>query len=144
MISGDHHLCDILHGTANMIGKRKRAAVVVRRISRSDELEETNGGHDVLRKHFESMFEPISHIEFRPDPTPDEEDSAEDSSDTLSDWSGLSDDDDEDQHKPVVQVVEHTIQSDYQPAEKPHAGGEFKSFMVCEQRLFGVSASTVA
>jgi hypothetical protein len=115
-----------------MIGKRKREAVVVRRASRSEESEGHVDGQDVLRKHFESRFEPISQTELGPS-TSDSEDISENSSDELSDWSGLSDDDDGKQHKTSVQVVEHTIQSDYSPAKKPQAKAEFKSFMVCGQ-----------
>lgn len=97
-----------------MLGKRKReVAVVSRETKRSVSASPPPApvdAQELLRKYFESRFEPIE------EPTPTKEPGAEDSSapatedEDGSDWDGISDDDeDEDDDTEEPEVVDHTI-----------------------------------
>ncbi|THC95520.1 hypothetical protein EYZ11_004992 [Aspergillus tanneri] len=96
-----------------MIGKRKRDTSVVSRSTVVDDQKvsttsaETNP-HDVFRKFFEAQFLPIelSGVQTTRDRDVEEEEDDEDgeSSDSVSEWGGLSGEEDNDNR---VEVVEH-------------------------------------
>ncbi|KAJ9612370.1 pre-rRNA processing and 40S ribosomal subunit assembly [Cladophialophora chaetospira] len=98
-----------------MLGKRKReAAVVPRQNVQSDEeslrVETASAAdHDVFRKHFESMFDPLPESQ-RAALSSDEEDQNSQFSEGESDWEGLSESSSEpefEQKNHAAEVIEH-------------------------------------
>ena len=108
-----------------MTGKRKRDAVAVSRDSHAEAtVDGQSEGNEILRKHFESVFEPL------PESKNEAEDPSESSQEEFSgdedDWDGFSDLSSD--PSPMVQIVEHNIES--ASDSNPRSSMEFKAFMV--------------
>lgn len=120
-----------------MLGKRKRDTQIVSKRKPEPNVEATQPGAnidagDIFRRHFEATFAPLPESE-----SDDEieiagvEDEGSDEASEVSDWSGLSQSEDD---MPVVEVV------DYATAQNGHDADEFhrarqKAFMVRLPRL---------
>lgn len=121
-----------LHGqhartNVTMTGKRKRDVVAVSRHSHAEaDLDRQSEGNDVLRKYFESVFEPL------PESKNEAESLSESSEGEFSgdedDWEGFSDESSD--PSPTVQVIEHNTES--ASDANPRSGTEFKAFMVSQ------------
>lgn len=97
-----------------MVGKRKREAIVV---SRSTEQEEAPAAdpvdsHDLLRKYFEAQFEPLTTTQISAVSVSRTEFKEDESSD--SEWDGISDgaeesyDEDDQAPEVTLEVVDHS------------------------------------
>ncbi|ETI22979.1 hypothetical protein G647_04775 [Cladophialophora carrionii CBS 160.54] len=99
-----------------MLGKRKRqTAIASRRIARIDDekpdMEPASASdHDVFRRHFESVFEPIPEFQTATSPSPSLADADEvgEPPDEDSEWGGLSESEPGlEPDNAMIQIVEH-------------------------------------
>ncbi|OCT54668.1 hypothetical protein CLCR_03046 [Cladophialophora carrionii] len=99
-----------------MLGKRKRqTATAPRRIARLDDekpdVEPASASdHEVFRRHFESVFEPIPEFQTATSPSPslDHADDVGEPSDEDSEWEGLSESESGlEPDNATIQIVEH-------------------------------------
>lgn len=122
--SRPHSVTHISFG--NMIGKRKREAVVVDRRQPTARHSADDGANEVLRQHFESVFEPLPDLKQHDEDVVADSGDSEDADASHSDWDGLSDDD----AQPIttVEVVEHSKRDESETTGRRST--EFKAFMV--------------
>jgi hypothetical protein len=105
-----------MNSDLTMLGKRKRqTATASRRILRIDNgtpaVETASASdHDVFRRHFESIFEPLPESQNATSPSPslDDADEVDEPLDEDSEWEGLSESEPGlEQENATIQIVEH-------------------------------------
>lgn len=117
-----------------MLGKRKRDTQVVSRskngsnASSSPPLANIDAG-DVFRRHFEAMFIPLP--ESKSEQTMESEDEQSDDASEVSEWSGLSESDND---LPIVEVVDYATVQNGEDSDEFHRARQ-KAFMVRLARL---------
>lgn len=116
----------------SMLGKRQR-----RRTEGNSEAERAADDQDVadlqelLRKHFEAKFEPLEVKTKAADPIIHEAVEVRTQEDEASDWTGLSEDDDEE-----VEIIVH----DTRHQTDTVMGSELRAFMVPPRAIYRVQA----
>ena len=126
-----------------MVLKRKRDTSVVSRSKKSEETSPqrtdnaADNAHDLMRKYFESQFEPLD-LPSKSTNDSDSEELDDDDEDDDEDMSGLEEDDwdgmSEDEDSPQVEIIEH---KDAQRTDDKIDKKAYKAFMVSSQN-FGI------
>lgn len=119
-----------------MLGKRKRDTLVVSRTqseadTHSSSPSANRDAGDIFRRHFEATFAPLPESKLEEVVESDEEEEGSDDASEVSEWSGLSQSDNEES---IVEVVDYTTTQNGHDSDEFHRARQ-KAFMVRLYRL---------